>query len=307
LRRWGVTLCEDPISPIRGAITGEFVTLPRRIQLVKLLRANGLRGVERMREDDLKDALQKLRLVVPAPGADHPSPSSHAFLARAAEPPPPFGDGDDPHALPRFREPKLLLPEGERTFLRLIAVKPRLLFCTWDVAHAQRTGAARLELCWRDFLGERPSTDDLLKQQPAARVEVDVAAGGWYLTVPGERLAVAAALFVDGVRVAVSNVTLAPPARPAPPGPLWLATLPPSFDRRSLRHGRLLRGEVPEVALQRAGETDARSVEIDIDADLPASATAMRLPWLMSPSASSSSSASLAASSANVDPAGRKP
>ena len=43
------------------------MTLPRRIQLLKLLRANGLRGVERMREDELKDALQKLRVVLPAP------------------------------------------------------------------------------------------------------------------------------------------------------------------------------------------------------------------------------------------------
>ncbi|MBI1948908.1 MAG: hypothetical protein HYS27_24690 [Deltaproteobacteria bacterium] len=277
------------------------MTLPRRIQLLKLLRANGVRGVERMREDDLKDALQRLRLVVPAPSsAERPAPSSHAFLARAAEPPPPFDDGDDPHALPRFREPKLLLPEAERTFLRLIAVKPRLLFCTWDVARAERArgGHARLELCWRDFLGEPPSARDLLGQQPALVVDVDLAAGGWYLTVPGERLAIAAALVVDGARLAASNVTLTPPARPAPPGPLWLATLPPSIDRRRLRQGRLLRGEVPEAALARLGESDARGVEIDDE--LPASATAMRLPWLQSPAASSSSSASSVSS-------GRKP
>lgn len=291
----------SPLAPIRGARAGEAMTLPRRIQLLKLLRANGVRGVERMREDDLKDALQRLRLVVPAPSsAERPAPSSHAFLARAAEPPPPFDDGDDPHALPRFREPKLLLPEGERTFLRLIAVKPRLLFCTWDVARAERArgGHARLELCWRDFLGEPPSARDLLGQQPALVVDVDLAAGGWYLTVPGERLAIAAALVVDGTRLAASNVTLTPPARPAPPGPLWLATLPPSIDRRRLRQGRLLRGEVPEAALARLGESDARGVEIDDE--LPASATAMRLPWLQSPAASSSSSASSVSS-------GRKP
>lgn len=291
----------SPLAPIRGARAGEAMTLPRRIQLLKLLRANGVRGVERMREDDLKDALQRLRLVVPAPSsAERPAPSSHAFLARAAEPPPPFDDGDDPHALPRFREPKLLLPEAERTFLRLIAVKPRLLFCTWDVARAERArgGHARLELCWRDFLGEPPSARDLLGQQPALVVDVDLAAGGWYLTVPGERLAIAAALVVDGARLAASNVTLTPPARPAPPGPLWLATLPPSIDRRRLRQGRLLRGEVPEAALARLGESDARGVEIDDE--LPASATAMRLPWLQSPAASSSSSASSVSS-------GRKP
>lgn len=279
------------------------MTLPRRIQLLKLLRANGVRGVERMREDDVKDALLKLRLVVPAPAAaERPAPSSHAFLARAAEPPPPIEDGDDPHALPRFREPRLLLPEAERTYLRLIAVKPRLLFCTWDVARAlrDRGGRARVELCWRDFLGEPPSADQVLGQEPALRVDVELAAGGWYLTVPGERLAVAGALVLDGARVATSNVTFAPPARPAPPGPLWFATLPPSLDRRQLRHGRLLRGEVPDAALERRGESDARGVEVDDT--LPASSTAMRLPWLMTPSASSSSLSSSSSSSL-----GRKP
>ena len=287
------------------------MTLPRRIQLLKLLRANGLRGVERMREDELKDALQKLRVVLPAPApAEHASPSSHAFLARAAEPAPPIHDGDDPHALPRFREPKLLLPEGERSFLRLISVKPRLLFCTWDLSSADRAraGEARLELCWRDFLGERPSASDLLQQQPALRLPVDLAAGGWYLSVPGERLAVAAALYVGDERVAHSNLSLAPPARPAPPGPLWVATLPPSLDRRALRQGKLLRGEVPAAALTRMGESDARSLELEFD--LPASATAMRLPWMMAPAAGASSS-SLASSQASSRVAsegpGRKP
>lgn len=298
------------ISPIGGEHVGEAMTLPRRIQLMKLLRANGVRGVERMREDDLKEALQKLRLVVPAPAAsDRPAPSSHAFLARPAEPAPPIDDGDDAHALPRFREPKLLIPEAERTFLRLIAVKPRLLFGTWDASRADRArgGRAHLELYWRDFLGEPPVAADLIAQQPAARIDVDLAAGGWYLTAPGERLAVAAALVVDGVRIASSNVTLAPPARPAPPGPLWLASLPPALDRRALRQGRLLRGEVPEALLQRCGESDARGVEIE--PDLPASATAMRLPWLQVPlasSVSSASSASSVSSSSSASP-GRKP
>ena len=38
---------------------------PRRLQLVKLLRAHGLRDVERMREDELKDALSRLSLLLP--------------------------------------------------------------------------------------------------------------------------------------------------------------------------------------------------------------------------------------------------
>ena len=265
------------------------MTLPRRIQLVKLLRANGLRDVERMREEELREALGRLRLVIPDPAsvpATH-APSSGAFLARPADPPPVLDDSDDPYALPRFKEPRLFLPDGERTFLRAIAVKPRLLFCTWDMRRDERAhleGPVELHVYWRDFLGDAPGADDLLTQQPGLRVAVDVSSAGWYLNVPGERLAVAAALIVttSGRRIVGSNVALAPPARPAPPGPLWLATLPPSLDRRRLLNRRLLKGE--EGDLRRVGEADARF--IDLDDDLPASQTAVRLPWLQAPSSS---------------------
>ena len=268
-----------------------IVTLPRRIQLVKLLRANGLRDVERMRDEELKAALGRLRLVVPDPSGSttRGNPSSGAFLARPADPPPIVDDSDDPHALPRFREPKLFLPESERTFLRAIAVKPRLLFCTWDVNRQEREalgGPVELQLFWRDFLGDAPNPDDVLQQGPSARVDVDVSSAGWYLNVPGERLAVVAALsVVNGRRIVASNVTITPPARPAPPGPLWMATLPPAMDRRRLGGRALMKGEVGD--LRRIGETDARSIELDFEEDVPASQTLVRLPWLAAPSSSS--------------------
>jgi hypothetical protein len=258
---------------------------------VKLLRANGLRDVERMREEELRDALGRLHLVVPDPGSTPKShPSSGAFLARPAEPPPIVDDSDDPHALPRFREPKLKLPDEERTFLRAIAVKPRLVFCTWDVNKATREGLegpVELWLFWRDFLGDAPAADDVARQEPSARVAIELAAGGWYVTVPGDRLAIAAALVVasSGRRIVTSNVSLAPPARPAPPGPLWMATLPPSLDRRKLSERKLMKGEVGD--LQRLGEADARNVlDVDMEEPLPASQAAVKIPGQGSPSSS---------------------
>jgi hypothetical protein len=274
------------------------VTLPRRIQLVKLLRANGLRDVERMREDELREALARLRVVVPDPkAAERGAPSSGAFLARPADPPPFVDDSDDPWALPRFREPKLFLPDGERTFLRAIAVKPRLLFCTWDVRSQDRAhleGPVELQLSWRDFLGDAPGAGEVLRQEPFTRIPIELSSAGWYVTIPGDRIAVTASLVVVGQeksrRLAESNVTLAPPARPAPPGPYWLATLPPSLDRRRLKDRSLMKGEVGD--LRRVGETDARGLDDLDDEALPASATAMRVPWLQTMPSSASSGSS---------------
>src|SRR6185437_16100545 len=91
---------------------------------------------------------------------------------------------------------------------------------------------------------------------------------------------------IGGHRIVASNVTLTPPARPAPPGPLWMATLPPSLDRRKLLQRALMKGEVAE--LKRIGETDARSLELDLlEEDLPSSMASVRLPWLQAPSSSS--------------------
>lgn len=262
--------------------------LSRRIQLVKLLRAHGLRGVERMREDELKEALGRLRAVGMGeahgaePAAVHPGvhpaidtfsslPSSSAFVARPSEPPPALpDDADDPWALPRFREPRVAVPEGLCTFVRAIAVKPRLLFVTWDVQLEERLqleGPVELQVFWRDFLGDAPPTAEILRGPPAFRSTVDLASSGWYVAVPGDRLALVAVLAVEGTgrRIAASNVTLAPPARPAPPGPHWEATLPPSLDRRRLHDRALFEGEVAQV--RRVGEADARTVSVTAEDD----------------------------------------
>jgi hypothetical protein len=262
------------------------LTLPRRIQLVKLLRANGLRDVERMREDELKEALLRLRLVIPDPlksARATSGSSSGAMLARAADPPPVLDDSDDPYAAPRFREPKLFLPDNDRTFLRAIAVKPRLLFCTWDVqrdARANLEGPVQLHLFWRDFLGDPPTAQELLRQEPAARVDVELSSPGWYMNVPGDRLGLAVALVVVGAngvrRLAESNLCLTPPARPAPPGPYWVATLPPSLDRRRLAERKVFGADGTE--LKRVGETDARGIDVE-DEDLPSSSERARAPW----------------------------
>ncbi|HEY4223479.1 MAG TPA: hypothetical protein VGO62_19110, partial [Myxococcota bacterium] len=137
-----------------------------------------------------------------------------------------------------------------------------------------------------DFLGDAPPLAEIVRQEPSARVEVDAGSPGWYVNIPGDRLAVVAALVSGGRRVAVSNLSLAPAARPAPPGPLWLATLPPSLDRRRLGERKLMTGEV--VELVRMGETDARFVDAsDVEQALPGSQGAVRLPWLQAPSSSS--------------------
>lgn len=262
------------------------MSLPRRTQLARLLRPHGLRDVERMREDELKEVLGLLRTAEMSAGeGELPSnvgvvegpPSSGALVMRSAEPPPPMvEDIDDPWALPRFREPRVFVPEGLSTFLRAIAVKPRLLFCTWDVAAAERDtleGPVELQVFWSEFLGDAPDGRSVLQGTPMVRLPVDLAATGWYVTVPSDRIAVVLALVVasTGRRIVESNVSLAPPSRPAPPGPHWEATLPPSLDRRRLHERALFSGTV--VPLRRVGEADARAVvasavEVTLDEDL---------------------------------------
>ncbi|MBM4279347.1 MAG: hypothetical protein FJ137_00830 [Deltaproteobacteria bacterium] len=256
---------------------------PRRLQLVKLLRAHGLRDVERLREDELKDALTKLSVLLPdlqrqpppasMSGAAHAPPE--AVSTATTTPPPVIDDDENAWCLPRFREPRLFVPEGERTFLRLVAVKPRLLFFTWELGRdVERTQHARLEIALREFLGEAPSRDALLEQTASLYVDVDLrSSGGWYVEVPAERYAVVARLVQAGRVVATSNLALTPPARPAPPGPLWRATLAPTIERSALRGGGLLRPEaLPEGAqLETVGEVLPEPVAIEVVVPLPSS------------------------------------
>jgi hypothetical protein len=261
---------------------------PRRLQLVKLLRAHGLRDVERLREDELKDALTKLSVLLPdlqkQPSTTTPPPASMAAshpsvesIATATTTPPPAVMDDDENAwcLPRFREPRILVPEGERTFLRLVAVKPRVLFFTWDLGgDVDRHQHARLEIGLREFLGEAPSRDALLAQTASLYVDVDLRAPGWYIDVPPERYAVVARLVQAGRVIAVSNLALTPPARPAPTGPLWRATLSPKTARSALRGGGLLKpAGLPEgAAVETVGEVLPEPTSIEVVVPLPWSA-----------------------------------
>lgn len=262
----------------------------RRLQLVKLLRARGLRDLERLREDELRAALQHLAAFSPPEKPAMHEPPSSAELMRAhaafpATPEPPLDDAfDDPHALPRFREPRLHLPDEQRTFLRVIAVKPGLLYFTWDVAADVRRdlrAAVELHVFAYDFLGAPPARETVLALEPVERVPVELSARGWYAPTTRERSAIAAAL-VEATspprRIAQSNLALCPPSRPAPPGPLWMATLPPGVDRRKLGKGALLAalegGALPDGALV-VRKGDAQPGQF-AEGDLPASATRAR-------------------------------
>ncbi len=226
---------------------------PRRLQLVKLLRAHGLRDVERLREDELKDALARLSILMPDLSSEAPfvsAPSSQQ--GSAAGEAPALDDDEDRYMVPRFREAKPFLPQQERTFVRAIAVRPRRLFVTWDLRWDLPDGGTRLDVVLAQFVGEPPSHAELAHRPAAFSVDIERMAPGWYIDVPADRLAVVVRVVVnahDGpVTVAVSNVALTPPARPAPPGPLWLATLRPDVDRRTLRGAGLLKKPLPDGA-----------------------------------------------------------
>jgi hypothetical protein len=251
---------------------------------VKLLRAHGLRDVERMREDELKDALSRLSLLLPdlqrtLPAMSAPPPASMPVSRRSDDAAPATIDDENAWCLPRFREPRIFVPEGDRTFLRLVAVKPRLLFFTWDIAADVAREAARLEIVVRETLGEPPAEADLLAQPASFVVDIDLRAPGWYVDVAPERFAVVARLFVGDRLAASSNLALTPPARPAPPGPLWMATIKPGVDRRALRGGGVLRGKLPDGAgLEVAGEVLPEPTSFEPSLPLPSSAERARGP-----------------------------
>lgn len=224
------------------------IVIPQRIRLIKLLRAHGLRAVERLREDELKDALEKLGLALPPeePPAQAPAPRESPWSATGTKrdddapapkktpPPAAADDGRDT----RFDEPPLSLPDGARTFLRLLAVSPTRLFATWDLDASDRAapGQERLEIV---------AADDA-DGAPLATARIDRKSHGWYVDAPDERIALAARLRIGDRVVARSNVTWVPPSRPAPPGPLVFATIPASVDRRELRGGALVAARLGE-------------------------------------------------------------
>lgn len=241
-------------------------TLPRRIRLVRLLRARGFRDAERLREDELVRALDRLdtltHQMTGRRGAGS-SPSSSELVksppAGASSPLPtvdPRSLFEDPDALPRFREPRIVLPEGERTFLRLVAVDSARLFATWDLDAAARAAIAkhgvRLELHVLDE-GHAPSSH-----------EIDARAGGWYLDAPGPRLSCVVRLVTTkGEVLAESNPAIVLADGPAGPGPIVFATLPPSVDRRLLVGASLLTGEGVPHAIGRVDHGEGEGLVLD--------------------------------------------
>jgi hypothetical protein len=262
-------------------------TPSERVRLIRLLRTHGLRAVERLRADELKVALDKLGLTLPPydetlQGAAASSAPSSAALQREPRQATPSPDVEAPvdSMISRFKEPAPLLPEGDRTFLRLIAVDPEKLFITWDLSAADRArvaGGAHLKL----RIDEEGSYEhgDFVRSE-----RIDPASYGWYLPAPEERTRFVAALTtLEGELVAVSNPAIVPPSRAAPPGPLRFATVPLGVDRRRLRGGRLLEAlideeaELPDgVSVSEAGRTVRSQVHEPLE-DAPSSSARIPL------------------------------
>jgi hypothetical protein len=263
-------------------------SIPERIRLVKLLRAHGLRDVERLRQDELKEALHRLGLSAdpkPVPPAELPPREGpwSATQARRAEQvpvdvgPPPQAESDGRDV--RYDEPDVRVPHGRRTFVRLIAVEPGRLFATWDLSPDDRgaPGDARLEI--RSVDG-----DAALRS-----IVVDRDAHRWYLDSPAEREGLYARLWIGDREVARGNACWPPPSQPAPPGRLVLATVPVDVDRRALRGGKLLASAALGQALPAGVTVDATgqiASAVAAPGDGPSSADNV--------AASSSSSAALA-------------
>jgi|GEM_PF-1845614 len=254
----------------------------RRIRLIKHLRTHGLTGLERMREDELVRAMRDLKLFVPEeplplPVTPTPTsnslPSSHSLaqtqLAPSAKPGPASEAPnvtdlfDDPHALPRFREPRITLPEGQRSFLRLIPVDGRTLFITWDLSETDRQrlhGQVRLHLRHLDEGGHDQWHD------------IDLHPGGWYLSTFDDGARMQVDLLTGDDVLLTSNEAVVPPVKPAAPGPVVYATLSPHRSRKDLAAQGILDGMGQDIDGVEVEVTDERGRVPDfLDADLPSS------------------------------------
>lgn len=225
--------------------------LSERIRLIRILRTHGLRAVERLRADELKVALDKLGLTLqgdeqPPFGEDRTPPSSGELVKRGAEVPPlPAVEAPVDPMDRRFKEPDNFLPEGERTFLRLVAVDWQQLYATWDLdADAwARLGNDEAQIKIRVADASSDEHGDFLSSH-----HVKPGARGWYVPAPEQRLRVVAALTTSRSEVlAVSNAVIVPPNHPSPPGPLRFATVPVGIDRRRLRGGQLLNALIDDL------------------------------------------------------------
>jgi hypothetical protein len=208
------------------------LSIPARIRLLRLLRDHGLRRAERLREDEMQEALKELPALLELwqsrleRGEAHlksetpmQAPSSSTLHRRPVRGPSPASALA--HARATIVDPSeeidasLLLPEGERTFLRLIAVDTQTLFATWDLSSQNRRDIqepVRLHL----FVN-RGTTPWLIE-------DIQLKSHNWYVGAPDERQTVTAQL-VDAQDhiIATSNETIVPPSKTAQPGPLLFA------------------------------------------------------------------------------------
>ena len=214
------------------------VPTPIRIKLLRLLKSHGLRRAERLREDEMRHALQELPDLVKR-WQDHieqtvhggtmkpentPSSSAHWNRGYQRRPAPLAGSASvtpSNHKLEPEPDAALLLPQGERTFLRFIAVDEETLFCTWDLSSDGRQQAKN---------GVRIRILNEETQAVLFDEQVHSDAHRWYFRLHDDYHGpTLRALLVssEGTPIATSNPVIVPRSRPAPPGPLLFATVPP--------------------------------------------------------------------------------
>jgi hypothetical protein len=239
------------------------VTVGRGPSLLTLLGSRGLRELERTRADQQSASLRRLLELM---GQPNPSPHAVAVATTSSVMPlrmpsnEPLAGGDEhdtaenDHRLFRFREPPPEVPHGWGSSVRLVAVAPGQLFCSWHMAHGQ--GAAGLLTI---VLVRAPhGYDDDNNDSPSTVIEQTIELGGgrMYLPVMLGRGWVEARVRDHHGDEWVSNRAWLVPDAVAEPGPLWWAEVPVTVDRRTLVGGGVLRGAAG-VRLRHAGTVQA--------------------------------------------------